>query len=230
VDESDADRIPPSLKTAVRKARVDMAERSDVVNDLRRAEIARLDILHEAFKPILAQVPAHVDLFDCGIVPGERPRLFVDMIAWVEMGHDRRTYRFAQETRNGRVTLAENDRVEPVVEAMTDYIARRLVEREAVFASEITGYTPPAAAAPRRQAASVGAPGAAPVAANAAPAAEAAPPAKGKSRWRQRLESALLFTIELLGAIVLFILVIGALYFAWRFSEAWWIARFAQVN
>ena len=138
MDDPDAEKFPPSLKTAVRKARVEQAERSDVVNELRRAELARLEMLYDAFKPILAQVPANVDLFDAGVVGGERPRLFIDMIAFVEMAHDRRTYLFVQETRNGRVTLAESDRLDPMVEAMTDYIARRLVEREAALAADLT--------------------------------------------------------------------------------------------
>jgi hypothetical protein len=220
VDEPDADKIPPSLKTAVRKARVEQAERSDVVTELRRAEYARLEILHDAFKPILAQVPPSVDLFDCGVAPGEQPRLFVDMIAFVEMAHDKRTYRFVQETRHGRVTIAESEKVEPLVEAMTDYVARRLVEREAALAADMTSQyaLKEAAAAKSGQKAAI-------AAASPAPA-----PQRPKKRWRQKAESALLFTIELLGAIVLFILLIGAAYFAWRYGESLWVAHYAQVR
>lgn len=215
VDEPDAEATPPSLKSAVRKARVDQAERSDVVSDLRRAELARLEMLQEAFRPILAQVPANVDLFDSGIVAGERPRLFIDMIAFVEMTHDRRTYRFVQETRNGRVTLAESERPDAIVQAMTDYIARRLVEREAALAADLTSRHPLSDATAAQR-------GAKPVA--------SAPVTDTRPRWRRRAENALLFTIELLGAIVLFILVLGAIYFAWRLGENWWISAYAQVQ
>ncbi|MFN3891452.1 MAG: hypothetical protein ACK4MV_13720 [Beijerinckiaceae bacterium] len=213
MDESDADKIPPSLKTAVRKARIDQAERSDVVSELRRAEIARLELLHDAFRPILAQVPPHVDLFDCGVVPGERPRLFVDMIAFVEMAHDKRTYRFVQETRHGRVIVAESDRPDPIVEAMTDYVARRLVEREAALAADLTSRYPLQQAKEAR-----------------APQAVVTSAPLRRSRFRRNAEAALLFTIELLGAIVLFILLIGALYFAWRFGENWWVSHYAQAR
>jgi len=224
VDDPDAHNIPPSLKSAVRKARVEQAERSDVVSDLRRAEFARLELLHDAFKPILAQVPASVDLFDCGIAPGERPRLFVDMIAFVEMAHDKRTYRFVQDARHGRVTLAEGDKVEPIVEAMTDYIARRLVEREASLAADITGAYAQKEAARR--------PASDPVRAAPGSAQSLAKPAAApkKGRWRRLAESALLFTIELLGAIVLFIILIGAIYFAWRFGENLWVSHYAQLR
>jgi hypothetical protein len=224
VDDPDAHNIPSSLKSAVRKARVEQAERSDVVSDLRRAEFARLDLLHDAFKPILAQVPASVDLFDCGIAPGERPRLFVDMIAFVEMGHDKRTYRFVQDTRHGRVTLAEGDKVEPIIEAMTDYIARRLVEREAALAADITGAYAQKDGVKRPASDAVrAAPGSAQ---NPATISAPAP----KRRWIRMAQSALLFTIELLGAIVLFIILIGAIYFAWRFGENLWVSHYAQLR
>ena len=105
----------PSLTAAMRRARTEAAEQSDVVAELRGAEIARLEMLAEAVRPVLDQVPDSVDLFDTGLVPGDRPRYFVDMIAFVEMQRDRRTYHFFQDTRHGRVTLAGHPlAVEPV--------------------------------------------------------------------------------------------------------------------
>lgn len=126
------------LKLAVRQARVDDAERTRVIAELRGAEIARLEMLRDELEPVLAEVPNDVDLFDLALVPTERPRLFVDMIAFVEMGRDKRTYHFLQDTRLGRVTLAESERLEPTVEAITDYIARRLIEREKALAGDTT--------------------------------------------------------------------------------------------
>jgi hypothetical protein len=128
--------VPPSLKAAMRRARVEGAEQSHAVADLREAEIARLEILEEAVRPILEQLPSDVDIFDPGIAYGERPRLFIDMIGFVEMAHDRRFYRFQQDTRHGRAVIAESDRVERMVEAIANYIARRLVERERALASD----------------------------------------------------------------------------------------------
>ena len=122
----------------MRLARVDDAERSRVVSELRGAEIARLEMLRDELLPVLAEVPKDVDSFDVALVPSERPRLFVDMIAFVEMGRDRRTYRFLQDTRLGRVTIAESERLEPMVEGMTHYIARRLIERDKALAGDTT--------------------------------------------------------------------------------------------
>lgn len=137
---------PGNLKAAIRKARIESAERSDVISELRGAELARLELLQDAISGILAEVPEGVDLFDTGLVPGDRPRLFIDMLAFIEMAHDRRTYRFLQDTRYGRYTLIESDQLNPVIEAITNYIARRLVEREKALAADQT--LPPMPSAP----------------------------------------------------------------------------------
>lgn len=146
--------VPPSLKAALRRARVESAEQSHAVAELRETETARLEILEEAIRPILEQLPADVDIFDPGLAHGERPRLFIDMIGFVEMAHDRRVYRFLQDTRHGRALIAESDRVERMVEAIAEYIARRLVERERALASDWRSREPAdAAAAPESGAA-----------------------------------------------------------------------------
>jgi hypothetical protein len=120
----------PRLKDAVREARIDLAERSGVVVDLRNAEIARLELLNEALDPVFADIPAEVELFDRGIMPGDPPRLWIDMIAHVAMGRDKRVYRFLQDTRYGRRVLAETSDIGEAARAVTKYVARRLVERE----------------------------------------------------------------------------------------------------
>lgn len=124
------------LRDALRRARAEAAERTDVVMDLRAAEIARLEILKDALDPVFAEVPEEIDIFDVGIAPGERPRLFVDMVAFVEMGRDRRTYRFMRDGRRGRACVAESADAEPIVEAVTAYVARRLVERERLLVDD----------------------------------------------------------------------------------------------
>ena len=46
------------------------------------------------------------------------------------MGRDKRMYRFVQDTRFGRIVLAESHDTSVIVEAVTDYVARRMIERE----------------------------------------------------------------------------------------------------
>ncbi|SDT51953.1 hypothetical protein [Bradyrhizobium canariense] len=134
---------PTRLRDALRQARIEAADRTGVVVDLRDAEVARLEILNEALDPLFAQVPEQVDLFDRGVSQGETPRLWIDVVAHVLMGRDKRIYRFVQDTRFGRIVLAESHDVEIIVKAVTDYVARRMIEREHALV-----VTPAAAPAP----------------------------------------------------------------------------------
>jgi hypothetical protein len=121
---------PVRLRDALRQARIEAADRTGVVVDLRDAEVARLEILNEALDPLFEQIPERVDLFDRGISQGENPRLWIDVVAHVAMGRDKRIYRFVQDTRFGRIVIAESHEVPAIVDAVTDYVARRMVERE----------------------------------------------------------------------------------------------------
>src|SRR5471030_3432647 len=124
------DPHPIRLRDALRQARIEAADRTGVVVDLRDAEVARLEILSDALDPLFAQVPEQVDLFDRGISQGDTPRLWIDVVAHVVMGRDKRIYRFVQDTRFGRVVIAESHDIAALVDAITDYVARRLIERE----------------------------------------------------------------------------------------------------
>src|SRR5882724_9784831 len=128
--EAVGDARPMRLRDALRKARIEAADRTGVVVDLRDAEVARLEILNEALDPLFAQIPEQIDLFDRGISQGDTPRLWVDVVAHVMMGRDKRIYRFVQDTRFGRIVIAESHDVAVIVNAVTDYVARRMIERE----------------------------------------------------------------------------------------------------
>ena len=56
------------LKQALHDARIEAAERSAVIIDLRDAEMARLEILNEAIDGVFKDIPArHTDYFDRGV-------------------------------------------------------------------------------------------------------------------------------------------------------------------
>ena len=196
ISQRDLHIATPSLKAAIRVARVENAERSEVVAELRGAEMARLEMLLDALEPVLAQVPKDVDLFDPAIAPGDHPRLFIDMIGFVEMGRDRRAYRFVQDTRVGRVTIAETERLDTMVDAVTAYIARRLIERDKALAID-----KPAAAATRSEVAT---------------APSAAKPAAAPRPRRGFFRRALRILVDILGSVVLFFLVAAAGFFAYE--------------
>ena len=84
------------------------------------------------------QVPETIDIFDAGVMPGATPRLYIDMVGFVEMGPDKRIYRFIQTTRHGRIVLASSERLDAIVSAVNTYVARRIVEREQALAGDRT--------------------------------------------------------------------------------------------
>jgi len=135
-EDEKSDPDGPALKDAVREARIEAAERSGVVVDLRDAELARLELLNDELNPLFEQVPDGVELFDRGVSRGDVPRLWIDVVAHVEMGRDKRIYRFVQDTRYGRKVLVESYEVSDLVAAVTRYVARRLVERERALADD----------------------------------------------------------------------------------------------
>ena len=146
--------VPSPLNTAMHAARIEAAERTSVVVDLRDAEVARLELLNEALDPLFKEIPPAVDLFDRGVSRGDTPRLWIDAVAHVAMGRDKRLYRFLQDTRVGRRVRAESHEIADIAKAVTDYVARRLIERERALDEDrefITRIAPQTARALRRR-------------------------------------------------------------------------------
>ncbi|AVO45681.1 hypothetical protein [Phreatobacter cathodiphilus] len=209
----------PGLAETIRAIRIDEAERTGVVVALREADIARLDILHDRLKPVLADIPRGVDLFDVAVTPGATPRLWIDMIAFVEMARDKRSYRFLQDTREGRRVMIESADPDQVAERITAYIARRLIERERLLAMPpVLDYPalppadlPPVFAAPR----AVG--GSAPAGEASADPAPAPAPPPAVAREGVRFSGLGAFVLFLLGIAVGIGGVLGLAQFAARF-------------
>ena len=134
--ETKSDEKPQRLRDALRQARVESAERTGVIVDMRDADVARLELLNEALDPLFKEIPDSIELFDRGIARGDTPRLWIDVVAHIDMGRDKRTYRFVQDTRYGRKILAESAEPEEIVEGVTKYVARRIIERERALAAD----------------------------------------------------------------------------------------------
>lgn len=145
---SDAERRPRRLLEAVREVKNRAADRDDVVVELREASRTRLELLLAELEPIIAEIPEDMDIFDFSVSAGLQPRLWIDTTAHVALGRDRRTYRFLRDTRAGRIVMAESVAMPPIVEAVTRYVAERIVERERALSGEWVATTalPPAEA------------------------------------------------------------------------------------
>ena len=108
------------LADAIREVKNAVADRDDVVVDIREAQRTRLELLAEDLQPVFAEIPRDDERFDLAISAGSQPRLWIDSVAHVTMGRDRRTYRFLRDTRLGRVVLAESSDIKTVAEWVQD--------------------------------------------------------------------------------------------------------------
>ena len=125
------------LSEVVREMKNAAADREDVVVEMREASRTRLELLAQELEPVFSEIPQDDPAFDFVISSGEQPRLWIDAVAHVTMGRDRRTYRFLRDTRLGRVVLAESVEIKPVADQVTRYIAERVVERQRFVEGEV---------------------------------------------------------------------------------------------
>lgn len=126
-----------SLPEAIREVKNAQADRDDVVVEMREASRTRLELLAQELVPVFADVPEDDPRFDLAISSGAQPRLWIDAVAHVTMGRDRRTYRFLRDTRMGRTVLAESTDIAPVAGQVTRYIAERMVERQQMVEGDV---------------------------------------------------------------------------------------------
>ena len=128
--DSAPDKPARNLADAVRDVKIAHAERQDVIVDMKEADRARLELLAQELQPLFDEVPDDDDQFDFAISSGLQPRLWIDAVAHVQMGRDRRTYRFVLDTRYGRTVLAETSDMMEMADQVTIYVAERTVERQ----------------------------------------------------------------------------------------------------
>lgn len=126
------------LANAIREVKNAVADRDDVVVDIREAQLTRLELLAEDLAPVFRDVPKDDDRFDFAISKGLQPRLWIDAVTHVTLGRDRRTYRFLRDTRLGRVVLAETADIKAAADHVTRYIAERLIERQRILEGDVT--------------------------------------------------------------------------------------------
>jgi hypothetical protein len=124
------------LSDIVRDVKIASADRTDVVVDMRDADRARLELLAEEIRPVLADIDPDDDRFDFGLSKGLQPRLWIDAVAHVHMGHDRRVFRFVRDTRLGRVIMSDTSDIAATADAVSRYIAERVIERERILAGD----------------------------------------------------------------------------------------------
>lgn len=119
-----------ALKNALRAARVAEAAHFEAVLGIWDAKSLRLHALREDLMPLLVQAENARELFDLALVAGEAPRLWIDLISFVEMEPDYRTYCFFIDNEKQRNAQFETASRSNMVAHLTQYLAHKLVVAE----------------------------------------------------------------------------------------------------
>ena len=123
------------LSSALRKARLTEAAHFEAVLGIRDSKSLRLQVLKDELSPLVEATPEAPKVFDLALVPGEPPRLWIDLISSVVMEPDYRTYRLVQDNQSGREVLFETTDRPEMLEYLKSYLAHRMITRERMVAS-----------------------------------------------------------------------------------------------
>ena len=118
------------LDKALRSARLAQAEHLNAIFEIRDMQHLRLEALKEDLAGVIAEKPGAGDVTDLTVDSEEPYRLWIDVLSYVIMEPDPRTYRFVQDTEEDRQLIFETtDRAE-MVRKITEYVAHRMIEQE----------------------------------------------------------------------------------------------------
>ena len=123
------------LKQVLREARLAEAAHFEAALDLRDSKSIRLQLLKDDLIPIIAGSAAAAELFDLALVPGDPPKLWIDLISCVDMEPDPRIYRLLQDRQDSREVLFESSNRVEVAGFIRRHMAHRLIARERQAAS-----------------------------------------------------------------------------------------------
>lgn len=124
-----------SLREAIRKARLEEAERLDRSADQRDGEIARLELLKVELKSVFAEIPDHDERFNLVLVPSRPARLWIDLFTYASIDGASGAYLFVRNSESGRRTLFSSSNVADMADRIARYMAQEIVRRERIEAA-----------------------------------------------------------------------------------------------
>ena len=115
------------LRNELRQARIAEGAHYEAALQLRDAKTIRLQLLKDDLAEAAA---AGGELFDLALVPGEPPKLWIDLVTSVVMEPEPSIYRLQQDRQSGREILFESGKRGEVAEAARRHMAHLLVARQ----------------------------------------------------------------------------------------------------
>jgi hypothetical protein len=127
---SELDRGGGLLEENIRLARIAHAEKLTAVHNIHEAAVLRLEVLRDQLAPLLAMNAAARRVVDLALVPGDPPRLWIDMTSYVTMAPNPSTYRLQRDSFCRHELLLESENRDEIIAAAMQHVACHLVERE----------------------------------------------------------------------------------------------------
>lgn len=118
------------LRQALRQARLAEAAHYDAALSLHDSKSLRLQVLKDEIAPAVIGQPDAEALFDLALAPGDPPKLWIDLISFVVMEPDHRTYRLVEDRQPGREILFESDDRAQMAERLRQHMAHRIIARQ----------------------------------------------------------------------------------------------------
>lgn len=115
---------------ALKQARLAEAAQLEAVVSLRDARSLRLLALRDALKRDLAGHDEALALFELNLQDSEKPKLWLDLISFIEMEPDPKTYRLMQDGPQGRECVFESGDARAIQEQALRHMAHRLVTHD----------------------------------------------------------------------------------------------------
>lgn len=112
-------------RQAISRARRIEAAYFEPTRGIADSEALRLSALHGELARFLAAKPGLARFSDIQLVPGEPPRLWIDLVTSVVMEPDYRTYRIQQEFADRRSILLETSRQDEALRFLKTYFVER---------------------------------------------------------------------------------------------------------
>ncbi len=119
---------------ALKTARLAEAAHLDALMNVKDARSLRLAALRGLLLPQLAGHHLAQGFTELAIMPGETPRLWIDLISSVVIEPDTRNFRLEQESEGRRDILHETPNLDEMSTVVLKYIAHRVVARERTWA------------------------------------------------------------------------------------------------
>lgn len=124
---------------ALKQARLAEAAQLEALVSLRDARSLRLLALRDALKRELAGHDEALSLFELNVQDAEKPKLWLDLISFIEMEPNPKTYRLMQDGPQGRACQFESSDAAAMQAQALRHMAHRLVAHDKLAAGMAQG-------------------------------------------------------------------------------------------